>query len=219
MSFLDDIVNAWIPTRSGRQFNPFDPDIEDICIEDIARGLSQQCRWNGQTEWFLSVAQHSIMVSQLLEQRGAPPLLQMCGLLHDAAEGLGLPDLPAPIKRVMPAYSALEDSVLQMVAMKFGLPWPFPLDVREADVDLRTLEVRDACSLAMRVAMPVFPEVDTPLRLNPRAPGDVERAFLFRYEALGMARQMGLRAVPQQAMEDVCPGAACECATSQAVVS
>ena len=70
-----------ISTRSGRRLYLHNPNPSQILIDDIAHGLAHQCRFNGQTNQFYSVAQHSVMVSSIL-----PLELKLAGLLHDAAE-------------------------------------------------------------------------------------------------------------------------------------
>lgn len=85
----------YIQTYTGKKFHPFDPKPEEICIEDIAHSLAHICRFNGHTEFFYSVAQHSLIVAHLLKDES--PLTQLLGLLHDAAEAY-IGDIPAPIK-------------------------------------------------------------------------------------------------------------------------
>ena len=80
---------TYISTYLGNRFWPTEPRIDRIDIEDIAHGLAYQCRFNGQTSAFYSVAQHSIMVASIL-----PPHLHKAALLHDAVEDCGgLPTL------------------------------------------------------------------------------------------------------------------------------
>ena len=88
----------FIQTLSGRRVNPLDATAEDIDPADIARALSNLCRFGGHSKAFYSVAQHSAIVCDLLEQRGgATPDELMAALLHDAAEAY-LGDLPHPLK-------------------------------------------------------------------------------------------------------------------------
>src|ERR1700693_75116 len=54
----------WIQTFTGRQFWPLDPRPEEVCIEDIAHGLSNECRFAGQCRSFYSVAQHSVLCAR-----------------------------------------------------------------------------------------------------------------------------------------------------------
>jgi len=118
----------WIQLASGSPFWPLDPRPNEVHIIDIAWGLAHQCRYAGQVKQFYSVAEHAILVSHAV-----PPADALCGLLHDASEALGLPDLPRPIKQFMPEYRAAEDIIMECVAQKFGFPWPMPESVQEMD--------------------------------------------------------------------------------------
>lgn len=42
----------YIETASGRQFHLLKPQPDEVCIEDIAHSLAQQCRWTGQCRVF-----------------------------------------------------------------------------------------------------------------------------------------------------------------------
>src|SRR5580704_6503205 len=112
MSHLKD---RYLSTYTGKKFFPYDPRPEQICIEDIAHGLSMLCRFVGQCRFFFSVAEHSIAVARLL-----PTNLKLFGLLHDASEAY-LADLPRPVKA--------------------GLPFPMPPEVKAADQALLKDEV------------------------------------------------------------------------------
>jgi len=130
-------------TYTGRRVHPLSPAEEEIAIEDIARSLSQICRFLGHTEAFYSVAQHSVLVSQLVPARDA-----MWGLLHDASEAY-LCDLPAPIKREpqMYMYREAEDRLMRAVCQRFGLSEEMPVSVRLADRAILATEFRDVVGL------------------------------------------------------------------------
>jgi 5'-deoxynucleotidase YfbR-like HD superfamily hydrolase len=102
--------------------DPCNPEPADICIEDIAHALPQICRFTGHASVFYSVAQHSLWVSEWLANRGASPLLQLAGLLHDASEAY-LSDLNTPAKRQLRDYLAAEERVQGAIAEAFGLPF------------------------------------------------------------------------------------------------
>ena len=87
----------FIQTLSGRRVNPLDAAPEDIDPVDIANALANLCRFGGHSRGFYSVAQHSVIVCDLLEEQGATADELMAALLHDAAEAY-LGDLPHPIK-------------------------------------------------------------------------------------------------------------------------
>jgi len=57
----------WMHTYTGMKFYPMEPNPSDICIEDIAHALSMQCRYNGHTLQFYSVAQHCVLMSRHIE--------------------------------------------------------------------------------------------------------------------------------------------------------
>jgi hypothetical protein len=75
------------------------PKVEDITIEDIARGLSTKVRFNGQVRLVYTIAQHSLMVSTMLWEKTHDSRLAYAGLLHDAHEAYG-PDVSKPIKHL-----------------------------------------------------------------------------------------------------------------------
>tara|TARA_R110002110_G_scaffold222566_1_gene436511 strand:+ start:2606 stop:3199 length:594 start_codon:yes stop_codon:yes gene_type:complete len=80
--------NSWIHTYKGNKVWPLEAR-GTFCIEDIAHALSMQCRFNGATSSFYSVAEHCVRVSRIT---GC-----IHGLMHDAGEAY-LPDVASPIK-------------------------------------------------------------------------------------------------------------------------
>jgi uncharacterized protein len=85
-------MSTSIRTYSGIMFDPLNPKMDDIRIGDIAWALSNICRFNGHTSLNYTVAEHSIVVSNLMEPRYA-----LIGLLHDASEAY-LGDIASPLK-------------------------------------------------------------------------------------------------------------------------
>ena len=130
---MEERAADWIQTYTGRQFWPLDPRAEDIDALDIAHALSNLCRFGGHCTQFYSVAQHSVLVSQVCE-RMAPevPGAVLWGLLHDASEAY-LADVPRPVKPFLAGYVELEKRVLETVANRFDLPWPIPEVVKRVD--------------------------------------------------------------------------------------
>lgn len=122
-------VGGWIQTASGRQFWPLDPRIEDVHPPDIIDHLSKICRFAGACRKFYSVAQHSVLVSEIVQEIGREPdcsgggagggggsgaggfspmqRLQaaLVGLWHDAAEAY-IGDITRPFKRHLYACEA-----------------------------------------------------------------------------------------------------------------
>ena len=60
------MITNWVQTYTGGKFWPLEPQSKDVKIEDIAHQLSFKCRFNGSVKHHLSVAQHSVMVSDIV---------------------------------------------------------------------------------------------------------------------------------------------------------
>jgi hypothetical protein len=117
----------WIRAHSGTYVNVFDPKPEMFLIEDIAEGLAYKYRWGGHSSVKITVAEHSVMVSN-----GLPIRHKLAGLLHDASEAY-LSDIPSPIKQLLPEYKTIEDNVMACIALKFGFSWPLSTRVKTED--------------------------------------------------------------------------------------
>jgi len=129
MKFPKDSLYAgdYIRTYTGKYVNPFDMNIEDIDIKDIAHALSMMCRFSGHCQQFFSVAHHSLLVSNAL-----PDDFKLEGLLHDASEAY-LVDIPSPIKQKMPQYLEVENNLMTVISKKFGFTWPSSPEVKKQD--------------------------------------------------------------------------------------
>ena len=135
---------ANILTSSGLEFHPFNPQLDQISIEDIAHGISLECRWGRQSKFFYSVADHSIMVSKVAEWLATDENkkeAKLGGLFHDATEAY-IGDCPAPIKKSLPQFMALEDGIWQAIALKFGLSYILRPEIHHADIIVRIIEAK-----------------------------------------------------------------------------
>lgn len=145
---------TWILTRSGRKFDLAKPTAAMIDPADIAHSLSMQCRFNGHTNRYYSVAQHCYLVADLV-----PAQDQLAALLHDATEAY-VGDLVRPLKEGMHlyygsigeacVYAATEDRVWQAICQRFDLAPELPPSVKHADLVALATEKRDL--------MPAHPE-------------------------------------------------------------
>jgi len=184
-----DRPGDWLQTFSGGEFWPLDPKLEEIVDEDLAHALSLECRFGGHCIQHYSVGDHSLRVMDLLVSWGEPLFVQLAGLVHDAPEGLGLKDLPRPLKHVpeLQGYRDIETMVHRAVNAKYGLPswahsWPA---VKNADNMLLATERRDLMHKGRRdwaLRAPPLPEV-----IVPRAMTWVEAEFLRRLKRLHAA--------------------------------
>jgi uncharacterized protein len=171
----------WQQTYTNRKFYPLDPRPEDICIEDIAHGLSHVCRFAGHTTKFYSVAQHSVLVAQL-----CPAEDKLWGLLHDASEAY-VGDMVRPLKLKMPEYRRVETGVMAAVKKRFGLADKEPPWVKLSDQILCCTEARDfmrAPDWAMHGPVAKLPE-----RIRPWAPGRAEKEFLTAFKAYRLTKE------------------------------
>lgn len=179
---------SWIQTHSSNKFFPLAPEHEESVLDigDIAHSLSMQCRFNGHTQFFFSVAQHCCEVCDLVWAETKDPRLALWGLLHDAAEAY-LTDLPKPIKEQMPQYKEMENKLLKYIIQHYELKWPQPQIVSKYDIVMLmterdwllgpppeewTIGVSDEYQ-----ALPVFPN----LILDQKA---AKNRFLFRFKDL-----------------------------------
>lgn len=112
-----------ISTYTGLRVDPTNLKVEDINITDIARSLSQQCRYGGHTRRHYSVAQHSVLLyryARHVVREGYE--VQLLALLHDAGEAY-VPDLPRGLKyhELMTAYRSIGDAAQTIVEKAFGI--------------------------------------------------------------------------------------------------
>ena len=104
-------------TASGQRLDLEHLHPDQITLEDLARGLSHACRFTGQLSVFYSVAQHCVLVADLL-----PAHLRPHGLLHDASEAF-ICDLPRNLKHhpLLAGYRAIEVHVQNAIERRFHL--------------------------------------------------------------------------------------------------
>jgi len=178
----------YLQTVSGRWVNPFDPDPDQFDIADIARALGNLCRFGGHSRAFYSVAQHSVIVADLVEQRGGDAEDVFAALMHDAAEAY-LGDMPHPLKHRSPlgaAFKAAEEHLEQALRERFGIKADVP-EIKRADRALLATERR-----AFSAEDWHWPELEgiEPLGLELTAwpPDEAARVFAQRYAELEALR-------------------------------
>lgn len=120
---------VFVETSSGIHFNLSAPE---FCAEDIAHALSMNCRFNGHTSQFYSVAEHSLLVSGLVYRMGGNEQQCLEGLLHDATEAY-MSDVPAPFKQFLPDWKAVDAALDYKLRGWAGLPSAKTGLVKDAD--------------------------------------------------------------------------------------
>lgn len=175
------LSGSYILTFSGRYVDPLDLQETDVSLTDIAHALSNLCRFTGHVSSFYSVAQHSVLVSKVLDGTG----LEMWGLLHDANEAY-LNDTARPLKTdpyFGQAIRGANKRAAKVIADRYDLGWPEPDEVKAADRRLLATERRDL--MARTGDWELLKGVD-PLEkvIIPWLPKKAEKEFLKRYNEL-----------------------------------
>jgi uncharacterized protein len=179
----------FLQTVSGRRVNPFAPDPSQFDVADIALALANLCRFGGHCRPFYSVAQHSVIVSELVQERGGDAEAAFAALMHDAAEAY-LGDMPHPIKHRSPlgemfkeAEDRLEAALREHFAIRAGVP-----EIKRVDRALLATERRALTAVSWD-----WPELEgvEPLELDLVAwsAEASEAAFLQRFAELDDARR------------------------------
>lgn len=199
--------SGWIQTYSGVKFEILDPTIAMIKRADIAHGLSMICRFNGHTRWFYSVAQHSVIVSELVEAKllttktlQGEPIHKgtyfykgvLAALLHDATEAY-IGDITRPLKKlpIMAAYHSLEQEIDLLIREKFDLSfWDYYyIDpgitriIKEVDNRALCAEARDLLTVRPEW-LDNYEDSGSIPTIIPLAPKEAEKLFLGRLHAL-----------------------------------
>lgn len=175
---------SFIQTLSGKHFDYLNAQTDDVDIEDIATALSNICRFAGHLPEFYSVAQHSVLCSQIVPQEYA-----FEALMHDAAEAY-CQDIPAPLKRLLPDYRRIETLVDDLIRSKFGLPLHQSDLVKYADLTMlaterRDLEIDDGTPWLILEGIPASDLI----QIEPLRPGQAYGLFMNRFNELSEARQ------------------------------
>lgn len=183
---MTDRKSSWFTLFGGRKFYPFDPNPDNINLEDIALSLSHLCRFNGHCKKFYSVAEHSVHCSHHVS-----PGHELTALMHDATEAY-VGDLIRPIKMHLPDFVQMEDQIWTAVATRFGLPQDMPEAVHRVDNLILVTEARDllGAGLMEEWGIDTSPIESLDIFRNgrePWAPEEAQRQFLARFEELKSA--------------------------------
>lgn len=180
----------WFFTNSGKRIYVLAPDPLDINIYDVSAATSKICRFGGHCLEFYSVAQHSVLVSTIVEALGHPELA-LEALLHDAPEAY-LGDVIRPLKRELRRYRKIEALWEPVVARALGVEFLMNPIIKQGDLIALATERRD-------FAPHVDPTIDPsawrwkedelaveafPQKLKALSPRDAQEAMLNRYFAL-----------------------------------
>lgn len=117
-----------IRTSSGIIVDLNDPDANAIQLVDIAHALSNQCLFNGHTRHFYSVAQHSVLLSDLSLDR-------WWGLFYYAARAF-VWYVPPTATAYLDDLEVMSKRITQAVGTRFRLRWQIPFEVHQSATNL-----------------------------------------------------------------------------------
>lgn len=162
----------WIRTYTGKQFYTVDPRVNEVDILDIAHGLSLSCRYTGQCNEFYSVAEHCCHLYDNCSKEN-----RFWALMHDASEAY-IADINRPTKPYLSNYKTLEDAIMRVVCLRFGLPPVMPGEVMT--LDYRILKDEMEQNMNTPWAVDVEP---LGVKLQLWNPKEAEAQFMARFKA------------------------------------
>lgn len=196
-----------IETYTGRFVDLLNPKPEQICLADIAVGLSNACRFGNQVSRFYSVAEHSVRVAEAIEAalheeaveeslRNGHGLYERSGqtafygLMHDAHEAY-TGDITAPMKKTLRevapfAVQDLQTRLDQAIAAHFGFHY-MSLHLPEIKAADDAVMFREAAGLKYSHGIGEHwgnTEYHEPLTDYGWTPAEAERRFLETYRRL-----------------------------------
>ena len=105
-------------------------------LENIAHGLSRQCRYNGHTNRHFSVAEHCLVLANWVEvQEWSTPVDVLTALHHDDPE-IVVGDMVSPLKKEHPKFRDEEEILHKAIGMKFGTQYPHPPWLKQIDFNI-----------------------------------------------------------------------------------
>jgi len=127
-------MEAIVKTYSGKFLNLADPQPEDIDIIDIAIAHAREGRWSNQTRHKLSIAEHEVVGTILIDQDNKLPFL-----LHEGGETFWR-DVPGPAKKLpeLAGYKKYEKMLQNVIYFKYGCK-ETPA-IKEMDLKIEAME-------------------------------------------------------------------------------
>lgn len=160
------MTEAIVWTHSGRIVDLLNFKPEDFNIEDGSLGLGNLCRYNGQSVFYYSVAEHCIIASEIatsdtlfdiLREAGVEPdfkrypnssdkgswlsWLRLELLIHDIVEAW-TGDLVGPLKPHLPRFVEIENRILSTILELHNLPPVLSPEAKAVDAWLLKEEMR-----------------------------------------------------------------------------
>jgi len=120
---------------------------KDILFEDICHNLCRLPRFTCNTSRLYTVAEHSLLVMQILDDAQAPLDVMFQGLCHDFPEYL-TGDISAPVKSCVPEIREFEAKLWGAITKTFGIREEMDPQVKHADWVALFIEATALCPTA-----------------------------------------------------------------------
>lgn len=175
-------VGPSIMLHSGAWFDFCAPSASQFTIDDVAHGLANICRYSGQCNRFYSVAEHSLLVSEVAEG------FEYEALLHDAAEAF-LGDITRPLKQMLPEYKKIEAEVENAIFSRFGIEGKIPPEVKRADLRVLAAEQQQIMPCDTDSWLKNQDIRPAPVTICHLSPDQAKQAWLERFHSLRLSRE------------------------------
>ena len=133
-------------------------------IAEIAYALAHINRFTGHAKRAYSVAEHSLLVADMMHADGLGPAVELCGLMHDAHECI-TGDVASPIKQVLgKTWAEFEDRIQAALLAHYELTDPmraYADVVKHYDLKALATERRELMAYIPGLHAP-WPVIDTP---------------------------------------------------------
>jgi hypothetical protein len=176
--------DEYIETVGGRKFFLMRPTFD---IRDIAHALANNCRYTGHVKRRYSVAEHSVLVSLIMEDQDLGDPFE--GLMHDAHEAY-IGDMASPWKRLLPDYN-LHEARIELAMRRWAeLPDKISKGAKLADYTALILEARQllpskAANWGMAAEVTAMADkVEGDYMIACYDPDTARHAFMVRYNQL-----------------------------------
>lgn len=168
----------YLSTYTGKHLHLLAPDASQIDIQDIAHGLAHQCCFNGQTHHFYSVAQHSLMVANLV-----PPQHRLAAMLHDAVAAY-FGGMSKAMQQLLPDFTLIEKKIMAAISEKFNISGFEAHAIKRAHHVAQATELRDLQPVSSEHVQASVYSVPIPRRIEPLLPEEAKRQFLALFASL-----------------------------------
>lgn len=190
-------TNTSVKIHGGVYFDFLKPEETDVTIEQVAHHLSMCNRYCGALTVPISVAQHCVLVDDIVQVLMAEKgllipdedleywLIRKDALLHDATEFV-MGDMVHPLKIICPDFKKHEDNINEVLASKLGYRIDMPAEIKQADLIARYIECNsfdpsfspETTSIAKGIAIP---QVFLDRRIEAISWQDAKYQFLARH--------------------------------------